>query len=50
MESEDIKVYIQELLYQGVIKPSASPCEYPIVLASKDGIVECMFIFGYSTR
>ena len=38
VESEEIKRQIQELLDQGVIKPSVSPCGSPIVLVpKKDG-------------
>ncbi|MDZ7970879.1 MAG: reverse transcriptase family protein, partial [Nostoc sp. DedSLP03] len=38
MENEEIKRQIQELLEQGVIRPSCSPCGSPVVLVpKKDG-------------
>ena len=38
IEMEEIKKQVQELLNQGVIKPSTSPCGSPIVLVpKKDG-------------
>ena len=38
IEMEEIKRQVQELLYQGVIKPSSSPCGSLIVLVpKKDG-------------
>ncbi|XP_061988451.1 uncharacterized protein LOC133706921 [Rosa rugosa] len=36
-ESEEIKKQIQELIEQGVIKPSCSPCGSPVLLVPKDG-------------
>jgi len=38
IEIEEIKKKVQELLNQGVIRPSTSPCASPIVLVpKKDG-------------
>ena len=36
-QNRDIARKVQELLYQGLIKQSISPCAVPVVLASKKG-------------